>query len=77
MRVLWQTLYLRAVFLKAELVSSRGPLIQHNLSPNWSPNVFDGGVASALYETWRRLAYHVTDRIHAKQLLQRLEKVRT
>ena len=39
-------------------------------------NVFDGGVTSALYETLRRLAYHVTDGIHAKQLLQRLEKVR-
>ena len=37
-------------------------------------NVLEGGVTSALYETLRRLAYRVTDRIHAKQLLRRLVK---
>ena len=32
-------------------------------------------MTSALYETLGRLAYRITDRIYAKQLLQRLEKV--
>jgi len=54
-----------------------GPVIQCNPSRNQPRNVFKGGVTSALYETWRRLAYRVTDRIYAKQLLQQLEKVGT
>ena len=59
------------VVLRAEL----------GLSPFLFSEIFHatslGGVTSALYETLRHLAYRVTGRIFAKQILQRLEKVGT
>ena len=73
MRVLWQTFFLAVVFLKQNLVC--GPLIQCYLLRNKYLNVFDGGATSALHETLGRLSYRVTDRMYAKQLLQRLENV--